>query len=276
MIELSKMYNKSTTTINQTKKVKRINIPLRRSIINYYTKVVLAVKIIVVILIFMLLFTNKLNFIKREIANKLSEVASDFGFRLEKVIIDGQQNVTTDKVITAINADTGTPIFDIDIYAVKERLEQNSWIRNVVIERRLPNTIYVGILERKPIAIWQLNKRLYLIDNEGIVLHTDKVSAFSSLLHLVGQGANLHANQLILTISSEPNLASKIVSAVRYGNRRWNLIFQENIVVKMPESDFNQAWQYLVKLFQSDKFFNQKYKVLDLRDSSKYYIEYHN
>ncbi|KJV56549.1 cell division FtsQ family protein [Orientia chuto str. Dubai] len=270
------MYNKSTTIVNQTKKITRISIPLKRAIINYYTKCLLVIKVIIVILIFVLLFTNKLNFIQIEITNKLIGIASDFGFRLEKVIIDGQQNVATSKIMAAINADTGAPIFDIDIQRVKAELEKNSWIRNAIVERRLPNTIYVGILERKPIAIWQLNKKLYLIDNEGIVMHTDKISEFSSLLHLVGPGANLHANKLILTIGSEPSLASKIVSAVRYGNRRWNLIFQENITVKMPEDDFNKAWQYLVKLFQSNKFFNQKYKVLDLRDSSKYYIEYCN
>ncbi len=269
------MKNQTRIISNYNKKIRKVNIPLRRRIATYYTRLLLLIKISSIIFLFFLLFTNKLNFIKQEVATTLIEAGGDLGLRLERVIIDGQQNIEINDITTALNADTGTPMFAIDIKKVKKQLEQNSWVRDAVVERRLPNTIYIGILEKKPIAIWQLNKQLYLIDNEGYIIYTNKISTFSSLLHIVGAGANIHAKQLIYKISSEPSLASQIVSAVRYGERRWNLLLRKNITVKMPETDFDKAWKYLVQMFKSGKLFKENYKTLDLRDRNKYYVEYY-
>lgn len=57
------------------------------------------------------------------------------------------------------------------------------------------------------------------------------------------------------------------------GQRRWNLNFKEGITVKMPEIGFVVAYDYLNSLDKNNKFFNQSYKMLDLRDANKYYLE---
>lgn len=270
------MDSKDSNFIANKNTYKKINISFKRRITNYYTTFILIIKYMVVIFLILLLFTSKLSFIKHEIKNYLVELTGDLGFKLEKVILDGQVNMLTNDIVSLINADIGTPIFDVNIHLIKQRLEQNSWVLNAIVERRLPNTLYIGILERKPIAIWQSNKELHLIDSNGVIIKTNNIIAFSHLPHVVGRGANIHANQLILYFNSDSGLASQITAAVRHGDRRWDLLLTNNITVKMPEADFTQAWQYLVKLAQANKLFNQKYKVIDLRDPAKYYIEYYD
>ena len=118
-------------------------------------------------------------------------------------------------------------------------------IKAALVERRMPKTIYIAIIERKPIAIWQFEKKLYLIDEEGNRISNKDIEKFSKLLQVVGSDANVYAQNLVMELSKHPELAKRITSAVRYGERRWNLNLEQGITVKMPEDDFQKAYNYL-------------------------------
>jgi cell division protein FtsQ len=90
---------------------------------------------------------------------------------------------------------------------------------------------------------------------------------------VVGIDANIHAVSLLEDLKQEPQILEKVVAAVRYGERRWNLVLKDDITVKMPERDFMKALKYLSKLHEKNKLFEQDYKIIDLRDGNKYYIE---
>ncbi len=256
-----------------TKKFKKPNIPLRRKIAVFSSRIILASKIFLVIFIYLLLFTKHLNFIRNEISQSVYEITADIGFNLENVLIEGQVNTKSQDILSTLNADTGTSILSIDLDEVKSQIEKISWIKKSIIERRLPSTIYIGIIERIPIAIWQVNQKLYLVDDEGYKITNSNIEKFANLLHIVGPDANIYAKNLLDTLNLYPELISKIVSAVRYGERRWNLNFQQQITVKMPESGFEKALEYLSELQKSEKLFDQNLKSLDLRNPSKYYLE---
>lgn len=256
-----------------SKKSKRSNIPFKRKIAILYYRLKLLIKIFVIFFFYLLFFTRYLNFVKEEVFHYSCEIAADVGFKLENVLIEGQKNTSAEEIISTLNADTGTPIFAIDLKNVKKQLERNPWIKEAVVERRMPSTIYITLLEREAIAIWQINQKLYLIDEEGSKITTKNIDKFENLPHVVGIDANLYAKKLIDDISKFPRLYNKMISAVRYGERRWNLNLQQNITVKMPETDFENALNYLLDLDKEDNLFNQNYKIIDLRDQTKYYIE---
>ena len=175
------------------------------------------------------------------------DFAGEVGFTLETVAIKGNNYIDPKYIVSSLNADVGTPLFAISLENIHKKLKENSWVKDVNIQRKLPNTILVSITERVPIAVWQHQKKLYLIDQEGNVIKSDKIENFSNLIHVVGIDANLYAYHLIGELNTNPVMASNIVSAVRYGERRWNLILKQNIIVKMPETGFEKAYNYLCK-----------------------------
>ena len=129
------------------------NITLRRKIRFYWEKMFFILKITLVLLICLGYFTETLNPIKRWVVSHLYESAAEEGLVLENVLIEGQHNVSTEDIAATLNADVGTPLLSIPIEHVREVLLQNDWIKNVIIERRFPSTIYINITEREPIAI---------------------------------------------------------------------------------------------------------------------------
>lgn len=251
----------------------KVNISFRRKLWTYYHRVALLLKILIVLFAVVFFYTNVLDNYKRIAQNWFFGFSANYGFILENIIVEGQKNTPMKEIIDSLMVDKGVPIFAIDILAVKERLEENMWVKAAVVERRLPATMYIAVVERTPIAIWQFEQRLYLIDSEGNRISAYNGQEFEGLLHVVGQDANIYAQVLLDELNKHPNLASKVKSAVRYGQRRWNLNFKEGITVKMPEVGFIAAYDYLNSLDKNNKLFNQDYKMLDLRDPNKYYLE---
>ena len=230
-------------------------------------------KIALVVLLYLLFFTTHLSFIKTYIWESFYDFAADAGFKLETVVIKGNMHIEPKEIVSDINADVGTPLFSISLKNTYNKLKSNSWVKDATIMRRLPNTLVIHITERVPIAIWQHNQKLTLIDSEGNVIDDKHIETFPNLLQVVGSDANLYAEHLLESLKVQPSLEGNIISAVRYGERRWNLILKQNITVKMPENGFDKALAYLAKMHQSGKLFDQNYKSLDLRDPSKYYVE---
>lgn len=257
----------------QFNKKKKVNIPLRRKITLIYMRTILALKIGLVAFLALFFFTDYFSVLKQEIVQNIYEYTGDIGFRLENVLIEGQYNIKEEDILATLNADKGTPIFSLELDAIRNNLKNNDWVKNVaIIERRLPNTIYIKLIERIPIAIWQVNGKIFLIDEEGYKI-TDNIGEFSNLLHVVGSDANIYTSKLIEDLSQHSKVFEKLVSAVRYGERRWDLNLQQNITVKMPELHFERALGYLAELNDNNLLFNQNYKVIDLRDSDKFYVE---
>lgn len=253
-------------------KATKANITLRRKLVLVYKRATFIVKVGLIIFVYLLCFTNYLPSLKFYLINNVYNLTSRVGFVLENVIIEGEQNLEEDAVLKLLNAAKDTPIFSINLSDVRNKLMKNRWIKEVSVARRLPNTIHIKLLERKPIAIWQINNRLFLIDNEGFEITRD-IGAFTHLLHVVGVGANIYASKFIEVLEKKPVLMGNALSAIRYGDRRWDLNLKGKITVKLPEENFENALEYLSKLNKAGKLFNQNYKIIDLRDRGKYYIE---
>ncbi len=249
------------------------NLSLQRRMTFYYKRVLLICKILIAAFIALLLFTNLLDNQKAILHKKASHFLANYGFVLENVIIEGQKNSSLQDIVDIINADKGTPLYDININSVKTKLESNIWVKGALVERRLPSTLYIAIVEREPIAIWQFEQKLYLVDSDGNRIALYSGQNVGDLIQVIGQDANIYAQGLINDLIVHPNLSEKVKSAVRYGQRRWNLIFKEGITVKMPEQGFEQAYDFLNFLDKQGKLFGNAYKMLDLRDSNKYYFE---
>jgi cell division protein FtsQ len=248
----------------------------KRKLLLYYLRFVLFCKISVLILVILLFTTSIFDQWKKRARAWSDEYLAGYGFILKEITIESQQNTPSNKLHEVIKLKYGTPIFAISPDEVKQQLEGTMWIKKAIVERQLPSNLHIAIAERVPVAIWQFQEKLYLIDEDGNRLSNYEGNEFDKLLHVVGADANIYAQNLIEELNKYPSLYKQVVAAVRYGQRRWNLHLKENITVKMPENDFANAYRYLNELYEQNKLLGQGYKTLDLRSSEKYFFEKHN
>jgi cell division protein FtsQ len=187
------------------------------------------------------------------------------GLTVADIEVEGRHRASREAVLDALGVASGTPILAIDATEAKRRLETIAWVRSASVERRLPDMLYVRLIERQPLALWQRQGKLVVVDRDGVVISGERPEAFAELIVLVGNDAPANGAALIDMLQSEKSLAGHVAAAVRVGGRRWNLRFDSGIDVALPEEDAPGAWRRLAALEQSDGILERNVEMIDLR-----------
>src|SRR5262245_13832436 len=145
------------------------------------------------------------------------------GFTVSDVTVEGRETTDPETILAALAAGPGTPILAVSPKRAKQQLETLPWVRTAVIERRLPGTLYVRLVERKPLALWQHGGKHELIDRDGAVIAVRDLSRFARLPTVVGDDAASKAAALLDMLAREPDLVARVTAAIRVDGRRWNL-----------------------------------------------------
>lgn len=187
------------------------------------------------------------------------------GLTVQNVLLGGRRNTPHQAVRRAVGLSRGDAILGIDIDAIRSRLKAIPWVREATVVRRLPQTIAIHIVERRPFALWQRKRKLVLVDDLGVVITARGLGAFRKLPILVGDDAPRHAPSLFAMLKSEPRLARQVISAVRVGKRRWNVEFRNGIKVRLPATDPHVAWRRLARLDARHRLLARDVRMIDMR-----------
>jgi cell division protein FtsQ len=198
-------------------------------------------------------------------ADRLIDGSARFGLVVTDVRVEGRETTDRETILTALGAGPGTPILAMSPRHAKMQLENLPWVRSAVVERRLPDTLYVRLVERKPLALWQHGGKIELIDREGAIIPVTRLDRFAKLPMVVGDGAANHAAELVDMLAGEPDLASRVNAAIRVGNRRWNLRIDNAIDVLLPADSPANAWAQLARLERSNAILKRNVQEVDLR-----------
>lgn len=195
------------------------------------------------------------------------------GFTLENITIQGQKNTNNDKISQELKLKKGMPILSISLDSLKNRLERIQWIKYVIVERELPNSINILVVERTPIALGQKDQKLYIIDDEAVIINEKDLSQHMHLPIMIGDGSEIYADSLIKILKEDAELFKKITSIIRVSERRWNIRFDNDLEVKLPEENLESAWKKIIKLYQNKELFLPNIACIDLRIANKIYVE---
>ena len=187
------------------------------------------------------------------------------GMTVQRVYTDGRRRTLTDAILAALATDVGTPIFSIDPRAARDRIQEIGWVESATVERRLPSTVYVRLVERTPFALWQRNSRLVVVDRGGVVIGPEPVTQFAHLPIIVGDDAPRHAPALLAAMESNPVLSKRVRAAIWTGGRRWNLRFDSGLEARLPEGEIGPAWERLAAEIGDGLLLDQPVMVVDLR-----------
>ncbi len=106
-------------------------------------------------------------------------------FKLRNVAISGNRILTIKKIKNI--AQTNSPK-SMSFYSEKKiysNLITNPWIKKVSVAKIYPDTIYIKLKEVTPVAALRINKKIYIIDNDGYLISEYK------------NDVNIHINKLM-------------------------------------------------------------------------------
>lgn len=195
------------------------------------------------------------------------------GFTVENVEISGRTFTNKSKMKALMRLEKLVPFMKYDIEAVRKRIEDLEWVERAAVMRLWPNTIHVSLIEKRPIAIWQLDGMFSLIDRRGEVISSNHLSEFTSLPQLVGKGAAEAAPEFVDLLSRFPVLNSRLRAALRIGERRWTLRLDNGVQILLPDENVEEALTTLLTLDEKYRLLARQVQIIDMRDSEKIYLQ---
>ncbi len=187
------------------------------------------------------------------------------GLAVNEVLLKGRKEADREKILAALGVERGTPILAFDPHAARVALEAMPWVAAASVERRLPDTIFISIVERAPMALWQHDHTLRLVDAEGTVLSETGLERWRDLPLLVGADAPKRGKELLALLAAEPLIGERVEAAILVGGRRWDLKLDNGVDVRLPEKDVAAALRQLATVQQTNKVLERDIVAVDLR-----------
>jgi cell division protein FtsQ len=91
-------------------------------------------------------------------------------FAVRRIELSGLHHASPDLIRARLREQIEGNILDLDLARIEESVQSDPWVRSATVRRVLPDTLYVRIVERTPIARARIDDRTYLVDSTGYVI----------------------------------------------------------------------------------------------------------
>ncbi len=192
-------------------------------------------------------------------------IANTVGFRIAAVSLTGSKEVSREEILTIAGVTGRASLLFLDADAARARLLANPWIADAAVLKLYPDRLQITITERLAFALWQKDRHVSVIAEDGTVLEPFVEDRYRGLPMVVGRGAARQAKDFLAVIARYPDVQTQLRASIFVAERRWNLRLNNGIDVRLPEGDIDQALDRLVTLDREKKLLSRDIVAVDLR-----------
>lgn len=192
--------------------------------------------------------------------------AKTLGFGVDTVTISGLGRLRETEVLAAAGIDPHSSLPFLDAEVAREGLEALPLVRSASVRKLFPDQVTIGLVEREPFALWQVDGQVYVISADGEVIDVfSDDPRYAALPHVVGEGANTRLEDYFAIVDAAGPLRTRIRAGTLVAERRWTLKLDTGLDVRLPERDPMAALERLVALEVRHDLLEKDIIAVDLR-----------
>lgn len=210
--------------------------------------------------------------------HKTTDVADSFvaeaGFGVAEVHLTGNRRTPAVTIMAALGLKSGQSIFGVDLVAARERLLELPWVAEAEVTRRYPDDLDIAVTEKVPYACWQAaDGHLWVVEKDGGLITDKGLAPFAGLPLLLGDGAPQLAAAFVDAVSQHRAIVARTAAYQYQSGRRWNLLLNDGVVVKLPETGWQKQLSALDHLIIDEGILERDVTEIDLRSPTTYFFE---
>ncbi len=198
----------------------------------------------------------------REVSDALLSAA---GLEIEAVKLSGQVETNEFQILEALEIEEGSSLALFDADAARERLTDIAWIKHASVMKLYPGTLQVTLEERVPYALWQRGDVVSIINEAGDVITDEVDGRYANLLLVVNHGAQRRAGEIMAALDKVPELRPRVRAAFLVGQRRWDLMLENGISIRLPEDSYDAALADVVTMDAQNGLLSRDIVAVDMR-----------
>jgi cell division protein FtsQ len=195
--------------------------------------------------------------------------ARSLGFDIKTVAISGISQLSQAQVLDIAGIGPNNSLAFLNVREVRARLLRSPFVQDASVRKLFPSQLEVKITEREPFALWQKDGGISVIARDGTVLDLADLTQFGNLPFVVGDEANLHAEEYAALADAFGGERAKVKAGVYVAGRRWNVKLASGLDIKLPRDQALGAVRKIVELHRTARILDKDLASLDLREPGR-------
>ena len=187
-------------------------------------------------------------------------------FMIKVASVDGASDELAHEIREIMPLDFPTSYFDLDIKYLHKILNDIPAVASAAIKVTVSGVLQIDISERTPAFIWRKDDVISVIDEKGkfIRLVGSRLD-YPELPLVIGEAANLSIADISGLMEDNQYFLDQVRAFVRVGERRWDLVLDNNLRIMLPQTEFLAAFDRLMLMNQSGSLFSNQLSIIDMR-----------
>ena len=170
-------------------------------------------------------------------------------FLLKNIIVKSDTIEIENKIRLSFDYLININIFLINKKLIKKKIENLLYLENISVKKKYPSTIIINAKKTDLIAVTFLDQKKYYVGNNGKLILSKNISDNKKLPIIFGKFEVNNFIELNNKLEKNGLDISKIIRYYYHKNKRWDLFFRNDIVIRLPNKELINA----LKLFQNFK-----------------------
>ena len=187
-------------------------------------------------------------------------------FMIKVASVDGASDELAHEIREIMPLDFPVSYFDLDIKYLHKVLNDIPAVASAAIKVTVSGVLQINISERIPAFIWRKDDVISVIDEKGefIRLAASRLD-YPELPLVIGEAANLSVADISSLMEDNQYFLDQVRAFVRVGERRWDLVLDNNLRIMLPQAEFLAAFDRLMLMSESGSLFSNQLSSIDMR-----------
>ena len=187
-------------------------------------------------------------------------------FMIKVASIDGSSDELANEIREILPLDFPVSYFDLDIKYLHKVVNEIPAVASAAIKISAGGVMQINVGEKSPAFIWRKDNVMSVIDETGsfIRIANSRVD-YPKLPLVVGEAADLAVSEISSLMQANEYFKDHVRAFIRVGERRWDLILENNVRIMLPQREFLAAFDRLLLMNEAGSLLSGRLSNIDMR-----------
>jgi cell division protein FtsQ len=188
-------------------------------------------------------------------------------FAVRGVTVTGGSDELNAEVRRALDIQRGISSLNLDVERLRLRTEALGAVETATVQFDPQGTLRVAVVERIAVALFRRSDReLVMVDKGGVVIGPAGSRAnHPELPVILGAGGQDRVDEVLDLLAAAPEIMPRLRAFVRVGERRWDIVLDRDMVIKLPQTGSVEALSRIMALHYGEELLDRDIAVIDMR-----------
>ena len=187
-------------------------------------------------------------------------------FMIKVASMDGSSDELANEIREILPLDFPVSYFDLDIKYLHKVVNEIPAVASAAIKISVGGVLQINVTEKSPAFIWRKDNVMSVFDETGsfIRIANSRVD-YPKLPLVVGEAANLVVSEISSLMQANEYFRDHVRAFIRVGERRWDLILENNVRIMLPQREFLAAFDRLMLMDEAGSLLSGRLSNIDMR-----------